>query len=84
MQVGGKYIKPNLDQFEGATTAEKSYAERYTFIRPCTVLDLPEAHTAWFRVGGQEFRIDAGCADNESEASWMCWMFAKALLQVGP
>lgn len=74
---------PNLDQFPEATAAEKSYAAKYTFIKPCPSEDYPEGYEVWFRVEQQSFRI-SGAYENEYHASCICWMFAKALLKVKP
>ena len=74
---------PNLDQFPDATVAEKSYAERYTFIKRCSNDDYPGEYEVWLRVEQQSFRLD-GTHDDAHHASWTCWMLAKALLKVKP
>ena len=69
---------PNLDQFDRATDEEKRLANKYARIRPCCVKGDPEACTVWLKVGNQMFRLDS-VEENEVEASWTCWMLAKAI-----
>lgn len=70
---------PDLSEFP-ATEREKELAERYTRISPVVCRGEPEAHRPWLIVGVQSFMLPSD--DTPSEASWFCWMLAKALAQV--
>lgn len=77
------FKKPDLTAFAKASPEQMAVAEKYTRIAPCCVEDEPEAHTAWLVVGPQQFRVSAITHETAEEASWMCWMLAKALLAMG-
>lgn len=74
------FKQADLSSFE-PSPAEQRLADAYTRIQSCAVQDLPSAHTAWFVVGNQSFLIGK-CYETAEEASWMCWMLAKALGKV--
>ena len=82
-----RYEKPDiLSSFSdaeehGPTDAEVKFAERWTRIRTIVVEDVQDAHTAWLVVGGQQFCLNR-YSDTAAEASWTCWLLAKALLKI--
>lgn len=69
------------DGDQGPTDDEVRVAKQYTRIRLILVEGEPEAHTAWLMVGGQQFRLN-GHSDTPGDASWQCWMLAKAILKI--
>lgn len=73
-----EFKEPSLD-FDGVTLAEREFAKKYTAIRKIIVKGEPDAHTAWLVVGGQRFCVSPQYHDTPEEASWQCWMLAKAL-----
>lgn len=71
---------------EQATDNQRQLAEKYTRISYIVVPDelnkghcVPDASVAWLVVGSQYFRVSNPACDNRDEASWMCWMVAKAI-----
>jgi hypothetical protein len=83
MQTGDadSYLKPNLVDLP-ATAAELAAAEQYTRICPIVREDAPDAHTAWLVVENQYFCVTPQSCDTAAEASWHCWMLAKAVLKI--
>jgi hypothetical protein len=74
------YLPPDLSEFP-ATDREKAVAAEYTLIQRVQDDDFPTTHAAWLKVGVQSFKV-AETFDDAPEASWMCWMLAKALIRV--
>lgn len=72
-----------------ATEREQKLMEQYTRISYVTVQDednpeysLADATHAWLVVGAQSFCVSNQYFDSRDEASWLCWMVAKALSKV--
>jgi len=70
-----RQMKPKVT-FKDATKAEKALAAKYTRIRKVGKEYLP-----MLVVGVQCFWLEPRRC-NKEEASWVCWMMAKALLAV--
>jgi len=64
-----------------ATERERELAEKYTRISFLIVDGVEDASLPWLEVGVQSFPI-GDYRSNREEASWMCWMLAKALAKV--
>lgn len=69
-----------------ATDRQREIAAKYTRISFILVESQehelgyePDATIAWYRVGVQQFRITPEPYSNRDEASWVCWMMAKAI-----
>lgn len=75
------FKEPDLSSFD-ATEKEKLIARKYTRIRENVCEDLPDAHTAWLVVENQSFRVRPFAADTAVNASWTCWMLAKAIQKI--
>lgn len=72
-----------------ATARERQLAEKYTRISSIVVHDdngedcaVADATIAWFTVEQQAWRITPEYCDTREEASWYCWMLAKALAKL--
>ncbi len=72
-----KRILPNLSSFANATKKEKEIAKKYTrIVCPSRGRFIPA-----LVIGVQEFRLEPERC-NKKEASWVCWMLAKALVGI--
>lgn len=60
----------------------RNIMEKYTRVSPCVVEGEPDAHNAFLVVDNQSFCITSLACDTKEEASWMCWMLAKALEKI--
>ena len=79
MHVKGiDYDLPDLSSFTDATEVQKQLAAKFTRMKHCVVAGQPSARTVWLTVGVQHFQI-GHYVDDEREASWTCWMRAKAI-----
>ena len=68
-------------EYPDSTPREREWAAKVTGLRPVVVEGLPEAHTTWLIVGSQQFRLD-GYSDTPTEAAFVAWMLAKAMLKI--
>ncbi len=76
-----KFKEPDLSSFTDATAEEIAVAKKYTAIRFIIREEGENAHTSWLKVGVQSFRFSL-TKDTPEEASWTCWMLAKAVLSI--
>lgn len=60
-------------------TLRRQILDDYTFLKPCRVESAPDAHTVWFKVGGQSFCVTSTACDTKEEAEWMRAQLAGAL-----
>ena len=78
-----EFKEPDLAGFgDDATDQEVLLAKKYTRIREIVDGDEPDAHTAWLVVDNQQFCVSILAHKNAEEASWKCWMLAKALNKI--
>ena len=72
------YYEPIIP--DEATEIEAELMRRYTKIQHTVCRDIPDAHNAYLVVNQQSFHVNGIVAyDTAVEASWSCWMLAKAI-----
>jgi len=77
-----KLTTPDLSHVDDLTWPERNAADKYTRISRCVVAGEPDTYNAWLVVGPQQFCVSPVAFGTAKEAAYMCWLLAKALLEI--